>query len=90
MIGLINQEHIDGFSERLKSILDNEISLGNEINETAKDWPYANGITIFLRQPFSQYYHLFTGIEYKEVNDPHYWKSQYFDSITNDLLVCKF
>lgn len=90
MISLINQDHIDSFSKRLKSILDNEIRLGNEINETAKDWPYKNGISVFLRQPFKEYYHLFPGIEYKDINDPHYWKAQYFDSATNHLLTCGF
>lgn len=88
MISLINQDHIDSFSERLKSILNNEIKLGNEINETAKDWPYKNGITVFLRHPFSQRYHCLLGIEYKEINDPHYWKSQYLDTTTNDMLTC--
>jgi hypothetical protein len=91
MISLINQDHISNFnSKQLKSILDNEIRLGNEINETAKDWPYKNGIAIFLKRPFSQHYHCFPGIEFVETNDPHYWKAHYFDTTTNDLIACPF
>lgn len=85
----INQDHIAIFSERLKSILDNEIKLGNKIWWTEKDWP-KNGITILLNYQFSQRYHLFPGIEYEEINNPHYWKAQYFDSSTNHILACNF
>jgi len=91
MYSLINQNHINSFSsKRLKSILENELRLGNEINETSKDWPYKNGISIFLKLPFSHRYHLFPGIEFIETNDPHYWKEHYFDKTTNDLLACPF
>ncbi len=91
MISLINQDHISSFSSKmLKSILENEIMLGNEINETAKDWPYQNCISIFLKKPFSQRYHLFPGIEYRETTDPHYSKAYYVDKATNDFLACAF
>jgi hypothetical protein len=90
MISRINQDYIDSFSERLKSILNNEIKLGNKILWTEKDWPYKNGIAILLNHQFSHRYHLFPGIEYEEINNPHYWKAQYFDSSTKHILACNF
>jgi len=90
MLDRIHQEHIDNFSERLKSILNTEIGLGNEINETGDGWPCKGGISIFMKRPFIQRYHLFPGIEYRELNDPHYWKAEYFDKSANHLLACPF
>lgn len=86
----INQDHIEMFSERLKNILNNEIKLGNEIVWTEKDWARKNEITILLKYQFSQRYHLFPGIEYEEINNPHYWKAQYFDSSNSHMLACNF
>jgi hypothetical protein len=89
-MSFIHQDYIEGFSDRLKSILNNEIRLGNEILWTEKNWPYQNGTAILLRYRFLQRYHLFPGIEYEEINNPHYWQAQYFDGSINHLLACNF
>jgi hypothetical protein len=30
------------------------------------------------------------GIEFHNINDPHYWKADYYDSQNNLLLICGF
>ena len=86
---MITQEHIDNFSLTLKEILNREIDLGNEIIETSKGWPDGNAIIIFLKNPFVNEYEIIN-VEYRNIDDPHYWKAEYFDSSTKHILACKF
>ena len=83
------QEHIDNFSLTLAKILNHEIELGNEIIETSKGWPNEKTIIIFLKRPFLEEYNL-ENIEFKNIDDPHYWKAEYFDRSTNHILACRF
>ena len=86
---MITQNHIDSFSPILMKILNNEISLGNTIAETSKGWPKKESVIIILKLPFFQGYKV-EALAYKEINDVHYWKAEYFDSNTNHILACKF
>lgn len=86
---MITQSHIDQFSMVLTEILDDELELGNDIAETARGWPQSDSIIIFLAQPFKAEYAL-ENTEYREINDPHYWKAEYEDKLTKHLLVCRF
>ncbi|KDN55773.1 hypothetical protein FEM21_11640 [Flavobacterium seoulense] len=86
---MLSQEHIDNFSSTLTTILNREIELGNEIIETSQGWPNQGTIIIFLKKPFLGNYKI-KNTEYRNVNDSHYWKAEYFDSSTNHVLVCKF
>ncbi len=83
------QEHIDNFSSTLTKILVSEIMNGNEIVETSKGWPNANTIIVYLKKPFIDNYEI-DNIEYRNINDPHYWKAEYFDNQTNHILACGF
>jgi hypothetical protein len=86
---MVSQEHIDSFSPTLLKILNNEINLGNEIIETSKSWPKKESVVIILKLPFIQDYKI-EAVEYREINDIHYWKAEYFHSDTNHTLACKF
>lgn len=86
---MTTQKHIDNFSLTLTKILNKEIELGNTIVETSKGWPDENTIIIFLDKPFNDEYE-FENIEYRNIDDPHYWKAEYFDKLTNHILACKF
>ncbi|WP_051224159.1 hypothetical protein [Flavobacterium tegetincola] len=86
---MIKKDHVNNFSATLKRILDKEITLGNKIVETSEGWPHANSIMVFLEKPFFQKYQL-EKIEYRHINDPHYWKEEYFDGELNHTLACKF
>jgi hypothetical protein len=83
------QAHIDKFSSALKIILIQEIELGNEITETLKGWPDEQTIIIFLKKTFARKYTL-ENVEYRNINDPHYWKAEYFDRATKHVLACRF
>lgn len=83
------QEHIDNYSSRLTEILNQEVKLGNEIVETSKGWPDEKTIIIFLKKPFINEYQL-ENVEYRNIDDPHYWKAEYVDHSTKHVLACKF
>ena len=86
----INKEDIERISNILKIILEKEIKSGNEIFETWNGWPY-NSTVISLLYPFKVNLEIITeNISFKELNDVHYWKAEYRDLLTNDLLICKF
>ena len=86
---MISEEHVEAFSLRLKDILETELKLGNSICETGIGWPTNNGIVVFLRHPFKQRYSI-GSVEFREVNDPHYWLSEYFDLTSGHILACKY
>ena len=86
---MVSQEHLDKFSTTLKGILDAELKLGNTVAETGEGWPTDNGIIVFLRVPFKGRYSM-QQIEFREINDPHYWLSEYFDHTTGHILACKY
>ncbi|GLC31213.1 hypothetical protein [Clostridium omnivorum] len=86
----INKIDTERISNKLKLILEKEIQAGNEILETWKGWPYDSTV-ISLRYPFKvKLEKLPDNITFKELNDIHYWKAEYHDLLTNDLLICKF
>jgi hypothetical protein len=91
----IDHNIIDRFAGDLKAILELELKAGNKIVETyeSKDsaFPMPNATMIFLQKPFmTPIQNNSNGIEFNEVNDPHYWKSEYFDKQYKQFLCCKF
>jgi len=86
----IKQEHIEGLSEKLKAILYNELLLGNEITETWEGWP-PDSIVVFLKKPFrTNIKKIDKGLEYREINDLHYWQAEIHDRKSNRILLCGF
>lgn len=86
---MINKEHIQNFSKVLNEILESELKAGNEIVETSEGWPEKKTIMVFLGRPFLKEYHKLN-VEFREINDPHWWKSEYFDKSSKHILACKF
>ncbi len=86
---MITQKHLDEFSEALKIILSAEIKHGNEIVETSKGWPNDDTVIVFLKKPFFELYRA-ENIDYRNIDDRHYWKAEYNDKLTNHILACKF
>lgn len=86
----IDNKDIEEFSSTLKVILDKELKEGNIIFETWRGWPY-NGIVINLEYPFkTKPLYIDKEVVFTEINDIRYWKSQYHDTVTGDMLICKF
>ena len=68
----------------LNEILKSELTNRNVILEKAEWLPKCHRL-IILKYRFSEQYSLAT---YREVNDTHYWLSEYVDG--NECLACKF
>lgn len=89
---MINYDLISLLSPELNDILQMELNAGNIIHETAVGGftdCADNHIFIWLKYPFK------TEIKtdlidtvYREINDPHYWKSEYTDMTNHQTLAC--
>lgn len=91
----VDDDVVKKFSGALKDILELELKAGNKIVETyqSKDstFPMPNATMIFLGKEFrTPIQKDLDNIEYREINDPHYWKAEYFDKDTLQFLCCKF
>ncbi|WP_299162063.1 hypothetical protein [uncultured Tenacibaculum sp.] len=73
----------------IEIILKHEIKYGNSISEISKGWQKKNSILIILEKPFSKKYTI-EGLEYRHINDPHYWKEEYSDKMSMQTIACKF
>ena len=75
-------------------VFDNELKLGNRIREINKGG-FTNitddHIFILLDFPFKNKtrYDL-ENVIYKDINDRHYWKAEYYDTVYNQTIVCPF
>ncbi len=89
---MINKKHIEMLSAPLYEILMNELDLGNKIYETSVGPLFVkHGLFILLEKPFLTAIKTdICGIKFREVNDPHYWKSEYHDEKLHHVLACCF
>lgn len=87
-----DEKIISSFTGKLEEILTLELNAGNLICETYKgDWPYAGCIMLFLEKPFlTPIQRSIEGVVFRNVNDPHYWKAEYYDKTMNQFLCCGF
>ncbi len=76
-------------SAPIQRILKKELRNGNKIVKTNKGWRAENSLLIILQFPFRRRYY-WTRLDYKDLNDPHYWKAEYRDLPSNQTLACKF
>lgn len=76
-------------SQSIEKILKAEITNGNRIVESSKGWPEKESTLIILERPFHKKYNI-ENLEYREINDPHYWKEEYYDNNNKQTIACKF
>ena len=77
--------------DRMKKILQDELDAGNEINETYQGWKYEDSIMVFLKYSFKAPVKTdLPGISYLELNDPHYWKAEYYEEDSHQTIACDF
>ena len=87
---MINSDDITQLCPRLRQFLDQEIKSGNEIVETWRGWPKGE-ICVALKRPFVvRNWQSPCEVEYRLVDDPHYWKEELRSTHTGHLLVCRF
>ena len=78
---------IDELCPELKNILDAELAAGNRIATTLDAWGKMVMLTEHFRVPHAIHG---TRVTFLEVNDPHYWKSQYSVKELDQHVACKF
>lgn len=83
--------NLEKLSPALLKILERELSYGNRISETTQGWPRASSIVVLLEYEFlTPVARNLKGVVYREVNDPQYWKAEYFDPAYDHTLACAF
>lgn len=88
---MIDPKAIDLFTGKLKGILDEELRAGNRIEDTWYDWPSPHTVAVVLSRPFlTPIKKDLPGIIFQDLNDPHYWKANYFDTERKLYLICGF
>lgn len=88
----IDDKILYSFSGELAQILGEELNAGNRVSETYKaDWLSQDCTVIFLEKPFiTPIKKTLKNIVFRNINDPHYWKAEYYDKTTNQYLCCGF
>jgi len=84
----IDYQRVSKASEAIRSICRKELKKGNRLVETSEGWP-AEGITLWLKSDFHSDYSS-ESLEFRNLNDPHYWKDEYRDLNSGDIIACKF
>jgi hypothetical protein len=88
---MVMKEDIAALHPALQAILSTEIALGNTVVETWRGWPAAESVCVALGKPFlSVTAPLPADVVFRNVDDPHYWKSEYEYGPSHHLLVCRF
>jgi hypothetical protein len=75
----------------LRALLDAELAAGNKVAECGIGVNGSTAPLVLLASPFrARPDALPVGVEYREVNDPHWWKAEYFHTPTKHCLACRF
>ena len=87
---MVSQNHLLQFCPELRFLLDAELSAGNKVVETSTGWPKPMSVFVMLAEPFkAKLAKLPGGIIYNDVNDPHWWKADYFHEASGHALACR-
>jgi RimJ/RimL family protein N-acetyltransferase len=74
----VNQRALSALHPALVDLLRAELAAGNEIVETGGGWPDPDSVFVRVRYPFrARPDSLPGGVQYLELNDPHWWKAEY-------------
>jgi hypothetical protein len=81
----VDEARIARLCPDLRRIVEAEISAGNWVAETWEGW----GLVIMLGAPFRAR-HASDELDYRDVDDPHYWKSEYHCKAHHQRVACRF
>jgi len=77
-------------SSRLNELLAAELAAGNSVAEEGPGWDALVRLVI-LGGPFRTPRPAEgSGLEFREVRDPHYWLAEVEDPATREMLACRF
>ena len=87
---MVNPSHLEQLCQPLRALLDAELAAGNRVVETSTGWPKPASVFVMLEKPFkARPPALPGGVIYNDVNDPHWWKADYFHEATGHGLACR-
>jgi hypothetical protein len=86
----VNPQDIEELCSELKKLLDAELSAGNEIVETWRGWPKPESIGVMLSHPFKEKHEVIPSVVFREIDDRHWWKAEYYFEPRNHILACRF
>ena len=90
-VSRIERQRIEKLSPELRSILESEVALGNEVVETSDSWPGESSVFVMLRRPFMRGYSgLPSFVVFRDIDDRHYWKAEFVDVRFEHILACRF
>ena len=82
---------IERLCPAIRALLDAELLAGNSVVECSMGLHGKGSVLALLAQPFRvRPATLPEGVEYREVNDPHWWKAEYFHTATKHCIACRF
>lgn len=74
----------------LKKLLDAEIAAGNTVVETGGGWPKQEAVHVTLIRPLlARPSELPAGVVYTDVNDPQWWKEEYYREASGHMIICR-
>ena len=77
-------------SPRLEEILQAELVAGNRVVEDGPGWGQMARL-VLLAGPFrTPRPGMESGLDFRAVNDPHYWLAEIEDPATREVLACRF
>jgi len=86
----IDPGHLERFAPELKVLLEAELKAGNKVVETSTGWPKPSSILVMLAEPFkAEPLRTPKGLRFNNVNDPHWWKADYFHEASGHALACR-
>ena len=89
---MVTKYDIDEITLRLNGelqiLLENELSLGNEIVEVAGGWPFSNA-NVWLKYRFKAKYDECTTLKYHYLNDPKHWVEHYEDKSIEAMVAVR-
>ena len=75
----------------LRELLNAELAAGNSVVEYRTGLYAADAVLVRLAKAFrAPPKNMPAGVEYREVNDPHWWKAEYFRPATKHCIACGF
>ncbi|WP_300753690.1 hypothetical protein [uncultured Brachyspira sp.] len=87
---IIKNNKLSKLNNELEKILYSELKAGNKIREiSVGGFGDEDHLFIFLSRPFTSKIEVYT-VKYTEINDPHYWKSEYTDLLNKQTIACYF
>jgi hypothetical protein len=85
------QKVIERLCPELGALLEAELAAGNAIVECQSGLYGTEAVLVLLKSQFrTRPATLPVGVEYRLVNDPHWWKAEYFHAPTKHCVACGF